>query len=146
MSFIHTRLRDKKDDDIQAWYDAQKDKSEAVREAIRVKMRLDAEGSTQETVKGAVTSAAGAELPKLTEAVTSAADAELARLREAVIAAASEQLERLPGVVAAAVHDALASYRLAPTEQDDVDANEQARARAQAILEAGLAKLPLEED
>ena len=49
MTFIHVRLRDGKDDDIAAWYEAQEDKSAAVRKAIRTYLRLH-NGETQEAV------------------------------------------------------------------------------------------------
>jgi len=48
MSHIHVRLRDGIDDDIGAWYEAQADKSAAIREAIRTAMGLqngDAQGA-----------------------------------------------------------------------------------------------------
>jgi len=49
MSHIHVRLRDEIDDDIAAWYEAQTDKSAAIREAIRTAMGLQ-NGDAQETV------------------------------------------------------------------------------------------------
>lgn len=38
---VHVRLREGKDDDIRAWYQALDDKSEAVRDALRVYVRME---------------------------------------------------------------------------------------------------------
>jgi len=62
MAFIHIRLRDGIDDDVTAWYEAQADKSEAVREAIRAAMRLQ-NGDTQEAVVKEVVARELARLP-----------------------------------------------------------------------------------
>ena len=112
--FIHVLLRESVDDDVAAWYDAQADKSEAVREALRLAIQVGKNGGQDALVKEAV----------------------------------AEVLQRyLPDLVSAAVGRALASYRLAPAEQDNTgDVDEQERERARALLKAGLDKLLLEED
>jgi len=112
--FIHVLLREDADSDIATWYDAQADKSEAVREALRLAIQVGKNGGQEAAVKDAV----------------------------------ADALQRyLPDLVSAAVGRALASYRLAPAEQDSTgDVDEQERARARALLRAGLDKLPLEED
>jgi len=111
--FIHALVRKGIDDDIAAWYNAQKDKSEAIRELVRLAIQAGKNGGREAAVKEAV----------------------------------AETLQQyLPDLVSAAVGRALASYRLAPAEQASGDVDEQERARARALLRAGLDKLPLEED
>jgi hypothetical protein len=68
MASIHVRLRADKDDDIAAWYEAQDDKSTAVREAIRAAIDRD-NGQGQEA---AVKEAVGRELARLPQVVTAA--------------------------------------------------------------------------
>ncbi len=65
--FIHVKLRQGRDEDIIAWYEAQTDKSEAVRKAIRAYLRLQ-NGDTQEAVIGKAVSKALAGLPDLVAA------------------------------------------------------------------------------
>jgi len=84
MEAIHVRLRPGRDDDLAAWYEAQEDRSQAVRDAIRAVMRLQ-NGDTQEAI-----------------------------VKEVV----ARELARLPDVVAATVREALAAYRLAPSEME----------------------------
>ena len=74
MVIIHVRLRDGKEDDIAAWYEAQEDKSAAVRKAIRTYLRLH-NGETQEAV------------------VREAVNRELARLPDVVAGAVRDALE-----------------------------------------------------
>jgi len=76
LTFIHVRLRDGKDDDIAAWYEAQEDKSAAVRKAIRTYLRLH-NGETQEAV------------------VREAVNRELARLPDVVAGAVRDALENV---------------------------------------------------
>jgi len=66
MASIHVRLRADKDDDIAAWYEAQDDKSTAVREAIRA--AIDRDNGQESAVKEAV----GRELARLPQVVTAA--------------------------------------------------------------------------
>ena len=87
MDFIHVRLRPGRDDDIAAWYEAQEDKSEAVRNAIRAAMEAES------------------------------GDGRMAAITEAVSEALADELARLPGMVAQTVKDALASYQLTPTTE-----------------------------
>lgn len=54
MPFIHIRLREGTDDDVMAWYEAQGDKSQAVREAIRMVIRLQNGDSQEALVKDTV--------------------------------------------------------------------------------------------
>jgi len=74
LTFIHVRLRDGKDDDIAAWYEAQEDKSAAVRKALRAYLGLH-NGETQEAV------------------VREAVNRELARLPDVVAGAVRDALE-----------------------------------------------------
>jgi len=62
VAVLHLRLREGRDDDIATWYEAQPDKSEAVRMAIRAYLRLQ-NGDTQEAVVGQAVSRALAGLP-----------------------------------------------------------------------------------
>ena len=73
--YIHVRLREGRDDDIAEWYEAQENKSGAVREAICAALRLQ-NGDTQEAI--------------VREAVTR----ELSRLPDVVAAAVREALEK----------------------------------------------------
>lgn len=75
--FIHVRLREGKDDDIAAWYNAQDDRSEAVRAAIRAAMRLE-NGDSQEAV---VKEVVARELGRLPEIVAAAVREALAAYR-----------------------------------------------------------------
>jgi len=59
---IHVRLRERGDDDIAAWYEAQQDKSGAVREAIRSYIRMQ-NGESQETAIREAVAIATANLP-----------------------------------------------------------------------------------
>lgn len=59
---IHVRLRERGDDDIAAWYEAQQDKSGAVREAIRAFIRMQ-NGESQETAIREAVTRATASLP-----------------------------------------------------------------------------------
>jgi hypothetical protein len=68
MVIIHVRLRDGKEDDIAAWYEAQEDKSAAVRKAIRTYLGLH-NGETQEAV---VREAVNRELARLPDVVARA--------------------------------------------------------------------------
>ena len=64
---IHVRLREEQEADIITWYEAQEDKSGAVREAIRAYMRLH-NGDTQEAVVKAVVAGELARLPDVVAA------------------------------------------------------------------------------
>jgi len=88
MAFIHIRLRDGIDDDVAAWYEAQADKSEAVREAIRAAMRLQ-NGDTQEAV---VKEAVARELARLPDVVACAVREALSSYRFS-----SAEADREPG-------------------------------------------------
>lgn len=59
---IHVRLRDRGDEDITTWYEAQEDKSAAVREAIRAYIRLQ-NGQGQEIAIREAVALAIAHLP-----------------------------------------------------------------------------------
>jgi hypothetical protein len=76
MVIIHVRLREGKEDDIAAWYEAQEDKSAAVRKALRTYLGLH-NGETQEAV------------------VREAVNRELARLPDVVAGAVREALENV---------------------------------------------------
>lgn len=93
--FIHVRLKDDRDSDIEAWYAAQEDKSKAVRAAIRAYIRLQ-NGESQEAA--------------VREAVTLALESQESVVKDVVTLA----LAGLPEVVAVAVREALANYQLAP--------------------------------
>ena len=71
---IHVRLRPGQDDDIAAWYEAQYDKSRAVREAIRVYIKAQNEDHLETMIQQVVAQ-------------------ELARLPALVSAAVREALE-----------------------------------------------------
>jgi hypothetical protein len=71
---IHVRLRPGQDDDIAAWYEAQNDKSRAIREAIRVYIKAQSGGGLETLVRQVVAQ-------------------ELARLPALVSAAVCEALE-----------------------------------------------------
>lgn len=60
--FIHVRLRDGTDDDLKTWYEAQQDKSGAVRAAIRAYIRMQ-NGESQETAIREAVATATASLP-----------------------------------------------------------------------------------
>jgi hypothetical protein len=98
MGFLHIRLREGRDDDISAWYDAQEDKSQAVRDAIRATIRQDG-GDDQEAV--------------IREAVAR----ELGRLPNMIAAAVRDALE---------AYDLTARSR-EPNTSGDVDAELAAR-------------------
>jgi len=66
--YIHVRLRVGRDDDIAEWYQAQENKSGAVRKAIRVALRLQ-NGDTQEVI---VREAVARELSRLPDVVAAA--------------------------------------------------------------------------
>lgn len=59
---MHVRLREGRDDDLITWYEAQEDKSDAVRSAIRAHIRLH-NGDTQEAIVKAVVAGELARLP-----------------------------------------------------------------------------------
>ena len=86
--FIHVKLREGREDDIAAWYEAQGDKSQAVRDAIRAYMGLQ-NGATQEAV---VKEAVARELARLPDVVASAVREALSSYR-----LAPAEMEREPG-------------------------------------------------
>jgi len=65
---IHIRLREGIDGDIEAWYEAQADKTQAVKDAIRMAMRLQNGDSQEAVVKAAVAQ----ELARLPEVIAGA--------------------------------------------------------------------------
>jgi hypothetical protein len=77
MIILHVRLRDGIDDDIAAWYEAQADKTQAVKDMLRVAMRLQ-NGDSQEAV---VKSVVAHELARLPEVVAGAVRDALASYR-----------------------------------------------------------------
>jgi len=82
-------LREGREDDIAAWYEAQADKSQAVRDALRVAIRLQ-NGNTQEAV---VKEAVARELARLPDIVAATVRDALAAYR---LAPTGDQ-EREPG-------------------------------------------------
>ena len=68
MVIIHIRLREGIDSDIEAWYEAQGDKTQAVKDAIRMAMRLQNGDSQEAVVKAAVAQ----ELARLPEVIAGA--------------------------------------------------------------------------
>jgi hypothetical protein len=54
MGFLHIRLREGRDDDLAAWYDAQDDKSQAVRDALRAAIRQDGADDQEAIIRQAV--------------------------------------------------------------------------------------------
>jgi hypothetical protein len=87
-AFIHVRLREGRDDDVATWYEAQDDRSEAVREAIRVYMRLQSDNTQEAVIKEAV----ARELARLPDVVACAVREALASYRLAPV-----ELSREPG-------------------------------------------------
>jgi len=105
--FINVRLRDGRDADIETWYIAQKDRSEAVREAIRAYVRLQ-NGESQRVV-----------------------------IRDAVITAMGGELARLPDLVAGAVRDALAGYQLKLAQEQTTPGDEDPELAARLDAQLG---------
>ena len=106
MVVLHVRLRPGRDDDIVAWYEAQEDKSEAVRNAIRAAMEAES------------------------------GDGRMAAITEAVSETLADELARLPGMVAQTVKDALANYQFAPrAETSEGDEPATAAANLDGLLE-----------
>lgn len=66
--FIHVLLREGTDDDIMAWYQAQGDKSQAVREALRLAIREGQNGGQEAVVKEAIADVLQRYLPDLVSA------------------------------------------------------------------------------
>jgi hypothetical protein len=91
---------DEKDADLLAWLEDKRNRSATIRNAIRVVMEAEA-GNGQTTA--------------ITEAVSEALAGEMACL---------------PDLVARTVKDALASYRLAPAQQETLEGEEPAAAAA----------------
>ena len=71
--FIHALVRKGIDDDIAAWYNAQKDKSEAIRELVRLAIQADKNGGQEAAVKKAVAEVLQQCLPDLVSAAVSRA-------------------------------------------------------------------------
>jgi hypothetical protein len=93
-------LDDEKDADVLDWWNAQTNKSAALREAARFYMHLHAQRGSRQPVPGVrVGEATGEEATGILQAL-------------------SLELTRLPDVVAAAVHNALAGYRLAAARDE----------------------------
>ena len=95
--FINVRLRDGRDADIETWYIAQDDRSEAVRQAIRAYIQSQSNKSQEVIIK---------------DAVTTAISSQETIVKDAVVMAMSDGFDRLPDLVAGAVRDALAGYQL----------------------------------
>lgn len=84
---LNARIRPDRDDDIARWYEAQEDKSEAIREVIREHIERQAKGKQPQ--------------------------AELLELLPGLVArAVARGLERLPQMMRRAVSEALANYEL----------------------------------
>jgi len=71
--FIHVLLREGVDDDVAAWYDAQSDKSQAVREALRLAIQVGTNGGRDSAVKEAVAEVLQRYMPDLVSAAVSRA-------------------------------------------------------------------------
>ncbi len=84
MEGIHLRLREGKDDDIADWYTNQPDKSAAVREAIRARIRLGRNG--QDAI---IRQAVAQGLAQLPDVVAAAVQSALAEYRLAPATASS---------------------------------------------------------
>jgi hypothetical protein len=75
MGFLHIRLREGRDDDITAWYDAQEDKSGAVRDALRAAIRQDGADDQEAIIRQAVARELGRLPDVIAAAVRDALDA-----------------------------------------------------------------------
>jgi hypothetical protein len=93
---IHIRLREGIDGDIEAWYEAQADKTQAVKDAIRMAMRLQ-NGDSQEVV---IKAAVAQELARLPGVVAAAVSEALAAYRLAPAEVAREPGQEDPELAA----------------------------------------------
>lgn len=126
MSYIHVRVRDETDDDIAAWYEAQDDKSAAVRDAIRAVMLVEKGKALYLELRDGADDDIAAWHTAQDEGRAAVRDAIRAVMRlqngdtqEAIVKeVVARELARLPDVVATTVREALAAYRLAPAEAD----------------------------
>jgi hypothetical protein len=127
-------LDDEKDADVLDWWNAQTNKSAALREAARFYMHLHAQRGDRQPVPGGLPALACASRPGwpvLGHRVEGATGEEAT----GVLQALSLELTRLPDVVAAAVHNALAGYRLLRDEGEPGEEDPELATRLDAQLD-----------